>query len=78
MSPTTIIPTHPPDTERLEAILPRLGLIDRIAVRLAMRAILRLERELEIQARLHAELSHSVDHARQAGAEFAALTRGLL
>ena len=35
--------THPPDTERLEAALPRLGFVDRLAVRLALRAIVRLE-----------------------------------
>jgi hypothetical protein len=35
--------THPPDTARLEAALPRLGFVDRVAVRFALRAIVRLE-----------------------------------
>jgi len=42
--PDTVRPvTRPTDTAGLLAALPRLGPIDRIAVRLALRAILRLE-----------------------------------
>jgi len=46
---STTLLNHPPDTrrrelERLETALPRLGLLERIALRIAVRAVLRLER----------------------------------
>ncbi len=44
MSTTT---THPPDTRQLETVLPRLGLLERIALRIAIRGLLRLEREAD-------------------------------
>lgn len=34
---------HPPDTKQLETVLPRLGLLERLALRIALRGILRLE-----------------------------------
>ncbi len=46
---TTINTTHPPspqqlEAERLETVLPRLRLVERLALRLALRGLLRLER----------------------------------
>ncbi len=47
---STTIVNHPPDTpqrelERLEAVLPRLELLERIALRIAVRGIARLQRQ---------------------------------
>jgi len=50
---------HPPDTTRreletLETVLPRLGLLERLALRVAVRALARLERlDREAAVRRH-------------------------
>jgi len=50
-----VVTTHPPQRLALAAVLPRLGLVDRIALRLVVRALTRLsaEPDRESRARQH-------------------------
>jgi len=56
---STTLLNHPPDTQRhelddLETVLPRLGLLERLALRVTIRALTRLERtERESAIRRH-------------------------
>jgi len=66
---------HPPDTRQLESLLPRLGLLDRIAVRMAVRAIVRLQRELERRTATPHEIALSVEHGKAAADRFPRYSR---
>ena len=72
---STTLMNHPPDTrhlERLETALPRLGLFERIALRIALRAVLRLER-LDREGALRRHALVVANERRATEAERAAL-----
>jgi len=68
--------SHPPDTERLEAALPRLGLVDRVAVRLALRAIIRLEATTSRALSKH-DVAHELERVKARVLEHRSVLRGL-